>query len=182
MRFLRWHWSVLVVVVLVGASCGGPEFPDEGDVPEEAFLAMPGAVEVESTLTEGYRVTDIDGRNRDHSSIQSVEYEIDGATGRDVYEWYSDELVPDGWEFSVVGTLDREGEPTQCRTDRSVQGYCGSFQASGSGVPGESMIISLELYLHSGVGDDGPPAGIAHIDDEIDGYRIRSLVEFAPVE
>ena len=186
MRILRCRWLVLVLLVLAGSSCvDDGDFPDEGDVPQESLVVMPGAEMVESSFNRGQRTRNVDGGVRDYATTQTVVYEIDGVTGRDVYEWYLDELSDQGWEFYATdgsGFVERGGEPGQCRIGGG--GYCGNFKFLGPEGPddGIGVIHSMRLTLLYGVREDGGRAGVEHIDDEIDGFRITIFVGFAPSE
>jgi hypothetical protein len=104
-----------VTILLTATGCD-KSLPDESDLPPEATLAYPGAVEVRRSFDDGEVGTYIDGGSADRSPRVELTYELDGVIRGELFDWYEGELLERGWivrrrgsEF-VGATRDPDGD------------------------------------------------------------------------
>lgn len=159
--------ALLFGAVLFAAACG-QEFPSEEDVPEEAFIAMPGAAMTGSGFTEGDEGSYIDGGGFYYPPTQGVGYSADGVTGRKVFDWYAAEMSSRGWE-DTEPQGDLGGGQNGCKHNYQ----CGEFVFDDQDA-GLHYGMSLHIYLSVSV--DGSKGGRAGMDEEIAAYSIRTAV------
>lgn len=83
-------------LVFAALGCSDDRFT-EADLPPEADLAYPGAIELDRNFDEGESGTYIDGGSADRAPRLNVTYHLEGVSNEELIDWYATQLADRGW-------------------------------------------------------------------------------------
>lgn len=91
--------TLAAALVFAAVGCSDDRFT-EADLPPEAEIAYPGAIELDRNFDEGESGTYVDGSSADRSPSFRIDFEIDGVERSLILDWYATEFEQLGWEVT----------------------------------------------------------------------------------